>query len=77
MIFDIFGWIGMVLVLLAYYLLSSKKIDNGKTYQLLMPSKNDYNFEYWTYEGEKILMNGVWNIDAEDFFDGGTITVER
>lgn len=34
-IFDIFGWIGMVLVLLAYLLLSSKKIKAGKTYQIL------------------------------------------
>ena len=35
MIFDIFGWIGMILVLLAYWLLSANKIKNGKTYQLL------------------------------------------
>lgn len=35
MIFDICGWIGMVLVLVAYALLSTKKIDNGKTYQIL------------------------------------------
>jgi len=35
MFFDILGWIGMVLVLVAYLLLSSNKIDNGKTYQVL------------------------------------------
>jgi len=35
MIFDIFGWIGMVLVLIAYGLLSTNKISNGKSYQLL------------------------------------------
>ena len=35
MIFDILGWIGMILVLLAYVLLSIKKIDNGRTYQVL------------------------------------------
>ncbi len=35
MIFDIMGWIGMVLVLLAYGLLSINKIDNGKIYQIL------------------------------------------
>lgn len=35
MIFDILGWIGMVLVLLAYGLLSINKIDNGKGYQIL------------------------------------------
>ncbi len=35
MIFDILGWIGMVLVLLAYGLLSTNKIDNGKIYQIL------------------------------------------
>ena len=34
MIFDIIGWIGMILVLLAYLLLSLKRIDNGVIYQL-------------------------------------------
>lgn len=35
MIFDILGWIGMILVLLAYALLSTNKIENGKVYQSL------------------------------------------
>ena len=35
MIFDILGWIGMILVLLAYILLSTNKINNGKLYQIL------------------------------------------
>ena len=35
MIFDILGWIGMALVLIAYALLSTNKIDNGKLYQIL------------------------------------------
>lgn len=35
MIFDILGWIGMVLVLIAYVLLSTNKLDNGKLYQIL------------------------------------------
>ena len=35
MIFDICGWIGMILVLLAYALLSTNKINNGKLYQVL------------------------------------------
>lgn len=35
MIFDILGWVGMVLVLLAYGLLSTNKINNGKLYQVL------------------------------------------
>ena len=35
MIFDILGWIGMILVLLAYGLLSTNKIPNGKFYQVL------------------------------------------
>ena len=34
-IFDIIGWIGMVLVLLAYLLLSTNKIKNGVVYQTL------------------------------------------
>jgi len=33
MFFDILGWIGMILVLLAYALLSTNKIKNGKLYQ--------------------------------------------
>ena len=35
MIFDILGWIGMVLVLIAYLLLSTNRINNGKLYQIL------------------------------------------
>ena len=35
MIFDVLGWIGMVLVLVAYAMLSTNKINNGKLYQIL------------------------------------------
>lgn len=35
MFFDLMGWIGMVLVLLAYILLSTGKIKNGMLYQFL------------------------------------------
>lgn len=35
MIFDILGWIGMILVLVAYILLSTNKIKNGYIYQIL------------------------------------------
>ena len=35
MFFDIMGWIGMILVLLAYLLLSTNRISNGKLYQWL------------------------------------------
>ncbi len=35
MFFDVIGWIRMVLVLLAYILLSTGKIKNGMKYQLL------------------------------------------
>ena len=35
MFFDVMGWIGMVLVLLAYTLLSINKIKNGMFYQIL------------------------------------------
>ena len=35
MIYDLFGWIGMILVLLDYALLSLNKIDSGKLYQTL------------------------------------------
>ena len=34
-IFDIIGWIGMILVLAAYILLSTNRIKNGIAYQLL------------------------------------------
>lgn len=35
MIFDVCGWIGMILILTAYLLLSANKINNGKAYQIL------------------------------------------
>ena len=35
MVYDILGWLGMVLVLVAYLLLSTNKIDNGTLYQIL------------------------------------------
>lgn len=35
MFFDIIGWIGMILVLLAYLLVSNNRITNGFTYQIL------------------------------------------
>lgn len=35
MFFDVIGWIGTVLVLIAYLLLSTNKINNGKIYQIL------------------------------------------
>lgn len=35
MFYDVIGWIGMVLVLLAYALLSTNKIKNGLLYQIL------------------------------------------
>lgn len=35
MIYDILGWIGTILVLIAYLLLSTNKINNGKLYQIL------------------------------------------
>lgn len=35
MFFDILGWLGMILVLIAYALLSTNKIENGKLYQTL------------------------------------------
>ena len=35
MFFDICGWIGTILVLIAYALLSTNKINSGKLYQIL------------------------------------------
>ena len=35
MFLDVMGWIGMVLVLLAYMLLSTNKINNGIIYQVM------------------------------------------
>ena len=35
MIYDIFGWIGMILVLIAYALLSIGRIKQGLLYQIL------------------------------------------
>ncbi|MBQ6313261.1 hypothetical protein IJI29_00095 [Candidatus Saccharibacteria bacterium] len=33
--FDIIGWVGMILVLIAYILLSTNKLKNGYAYQIL------------------------------------------
>ena len=35
MFYDIIGWIGMLLVLIAYFLLSTNKIKNGIAYQIM------------------------------------------
>ena len=35
MLFDLFGWVGTVMVLVAYGLLSTNKINNGKRYQAI------------------------------------------
>lgn len=35
MIYDIIGWIGMIILLIDFMLLSINKISNGKIYQLL------------------------------------------
>ena len=35
MFYDVIGWIGMILVLIAYVLISTGKIKNGIIYQLL------------------------------------------
>jgi hypothetical protein len=35
MFYDVIGWIGMILVLFAYILLSTNKIKNGLTYQVI------------------------------------------
>lgn len=35
MIFDIIGWIGTILLVVAYFLLSINKIKNGVIYQLI------------------------------------------
>ena len=35
MFFDIIGWIGMILMLLAYSLITLNKIKNGTLYQVL------------------------------------------
>ena len=35
MIFDILGWIGMIMLLVSYILLSNNKIKNGYLYQII------------------------------------------
>ena len=35
LVFDIIGWSGSIMVVIAYFLLSAKKIKPGLTYQLL------------------------------------------
>ena len=66
MIFDILGWIGAVMVVGAYALLSMKKIDSGKIYQAmnlvagilivigLLPKNAWFSF----------ALNAVWSVIA-------------
>jgi len=50
MIYDIFGWFGMVTMLLAYFLLSANIIKNGILYQLLKSEENkDENSLFFCY----------------------------
>lgn len=66
MILDIVGWIGMILVLAAYILLSLKKIENGKLYQILNFVASIlmiialYPKDAWF----SIVLNVIWSIVA-------------
>ena len=35
-------------------------------YKLPQPSRRDYKFANWTYQGENISSNGVWRIDSDE-----------
>ena len=34
--------------------------------ELPQPSRRDYKFKNWTYQGENISLNGVWRIDSDE-----------
>lgn len=42
----------------------SVTVTYDKAYAFEKPSHDDYIFLYWTYNGEKVDINGVWNIDS-------------
>ncbi len=66
MILDIVGWIGMILVLAAYILLSLKKIENGKLYQILnfVASILMIIALYPKDEWFSVVLNVIWSIVA-------------
>ena len=37
----------------------------GETYTLESPMHDDYQFMYWSYNGEEVSMSGVWTIDVD------------
>ena len=41
-------------------------VTYGEAYELPEPVRSEFTFEYWTYNGVKIEMEGTWNIDAEN-----------
>ena len=55
MVFDICGWVGMVLVLIAYALLSTNKITNGKVYQFLNLTALFYQSIYNYMQKQKLI----------------------
>lgn len=67
MLIDISGWIGMVLILVAYYLVSGKKVtEEAKSYQLLNLFGaigivvNTYFYRAWP----AMTLNIVWALIA-------------
>ena len=40
-------------------------ITYGEEYTLPTPSKTEYVFDYWTHNGQKVGISGVWDIDVE------------
>lgn len=38
----------------------------GQEYELSTPSHNEKAFVNWTYNGQKVDLKGMWNIDEED-----------
>ena len=47
---------------------SQKKftVTYGQAYEFVKPTHNEKSFVSWTYNGEKVSLSGVWNIDIED-----------
>lgn len=41
-------------------------VTYGQDYALPAPIHSEHIFEYWTYAGEKVDAQGIWEIDAED-----------
>lgn len=64
---NIFGWVGMILILIAFYLVSNKKVEpNSKPYQLmnLFGAIGIVINTYFNQAWPAMMLNVVWALIA-------------